>query len=77
MGFFGKDKEEEVKEKVEDIEETEDEVEETEDDKTYEAELTCENCGDSDCYEVEFGVPIREYLQEEKCAICGCYLFQE
>ena len=74
MGFFNRKDDEEVKKtKVE--EETEEE-EESETD-SYEMEIECENCQNSETYEIPFGTTVSDFTKDEKCEVCGCLLKTE
>ena len=74
MGFFNRKDDEEVKKtKVE--EETEEEEEESED--VYEMELECENCQDTEAYEIPFGTTVDDFAKGKKCEVCGCLIKTE
>jgi hypothetical protein len=62
MGLFGNKKEED------DYNEDEDEVEE------YTGEYECDNCLDTDSFDIPVGTRIDEFLKGKKCESCGCLI---
>lgn len=73
MGFFNRNDDEEVK-KTKAEEETEEEEEESEEDESYEIEIECENCQDSEPYNIPFGITVDEFAKDKKCEVCGCLI---
>ena len=39
---------------------------------TYRADLYCKNCGAKSNVEIQWGVPIWEYVKGKSCEQCGC-----
>jgi len=40
--------------------------------KVYFLNFYCENCEDSEEWEIPFGVTAEEFIKERECANCGC-----
>ena len=43
----------------------------------YEMEIECENCRETETYDIPFGITVNEFLRKKDCENCGCGLKQE
>ena len=71
MGLFNKKDEEDQDDS------DEEEKEETDDDETYQADITCNNCGSEETFDnIPFGILVKDYLLQHPviCSSCGCPL---
>ena len=40
----------------------------------YEMEIECENCRETETYDIPFGITVNEFLRKKDCENCGCGL---
>lgn len=60
-----------------DSEDEEEATDDEDDDETYDAEITCWNCGDDGWYDdIPKSITREEYFKNKKCENCGQYLIK-